>query len=304
MSRASALLLLIPSWLGLLGGWHWLLDLFAHFRWQYLFASALVIAWACWQRRRGIAGLAVLTLLLNAFLIGRLAWHPQVGDGLAEDFKLRVLSLNVHTSNSNTQAVLDHVVQVDADMVFLMEVDEKWMAAMDALASRYPYRIAMPRSDNFGVALYSRIPWTREGILWLGEGRVPSIQASVTHQGREFVFIGTHPVPPISRQYSRWRDEQLRLLAQHASTLNRPVLLAGDLNATPWSAGIRPLTAGNPGLRFLDAPWRPTWRARSVLAIPIDHALASAPLVVTGTAVGPDVGSDHRPLEITAGWAR
>ena len=34
------LLALIPSWLGLLGQWHWGLDLLSHFRWQYL-----VVGW-------------------------------------------------------------------------------------------------------------------------------------------------------------------------------------------------------------------------------------------------------------------
>lgn len=304
MSRALVPVLLIPSWLGLLGGWHWSFDLLAHFRWQYLITSATIVAWAVWQRHRRIAGVAAITLLLNVFLVGRLAWHPQVSGDLAGDFKLRVLSLNVHTSNSNTQAVLDHVMQADADVVFLMEVDERWMTALDSLAGRYPYRIAQPRSDNFGVALFSRIPWTKDDILWFGEARVPSIQARMNHHGREFVFIGTHPVPPIGREYASWRDTQLRLLAEHVSRLNEPVLLVGDLNATPWSAGIRTLTAGNMGFRSLDPPWAPTWRARSVFAIPIDHGLATAPLVITGTAVGPDVGSDHRPLQITAGWEK
>ena len=58
------------------------------------------------------------------------------------------------------------------------------------------------------------------------------------------------------------------------------------------------------GFRSLSPPWTPTWRAASIFAIPIDQALGTAPLVITRRSVGPDLGSDHRPLNISVGWAR
>ncbi len=306
MKRAmiiAAALALLPSWAGLFGNWHWLLDLLAHFRWQYLLASVIVVAWGWWRGHRGITVLAVATLLLNAALIGRVAWQAQSGLRRAQDGRaLHVLSLNVRTSNPDSAAVLDLLAASDADVVFLMEVDQRWMAALAALHARYPHHIAHPRSDNFGVALFSRMPWRRADVRWLGDATVPAIEAEMTHQGRDFVLLGVHPLPPISRRHAASRDLQLQALADHAALRQEPVLVVGDLNATPWSTGLRIATAGRLGLRSRSAPWVPTWRARSIFALPIDHALATAPLVITDRSVGADVGSDHRPIRITVGW--
>jgi endonuclease/exonuclease/phosphatase (EEP) superfamily protein YafD len=302
---ALALLALIPSWLGLLGGWYWCLDLFAHFRWQYLVAGAAVLAWAAWRGRRLTMVAAALTCMLNGALIGQLAWHPGVSNiSVAEGPALRVLSLNVLTSNPNTQAVLDHLLASDADVIFLMEVNQQWMTALAPLQARYPHRVAHPRSDNFGVALFSRLPLAKTEVLLLGEAGLPAIEARMTHQGRDFVFIGTHPPPPGGRDIAAERDRQLAQLAEHVASMPTPVLVMGDLNATPWSAGMRIATGRNLGFRSRSAPWTPTWRAASIFAIPIDHALCTAPLVIVGRSVGSDVGSDHRSLNVSVNWAR
>jgi endonuclease/exonuclease/phosphatase (EEP) superfamily protein YafD len=299
-------LALVFSWLGLLGDWHWFPDLFSHFRWQYLIISAAAVAWAAWRRRRHVFILSVATLILNAVLIGRLAWHPGINRATrTDDFKLSVLSLNVLTSNPDKQKVLDHVLSADADVVFFMEVNDTWMAALQPLKSKYPHHVAHPRQDNFGVALFSRIPWTSEQTLWLGVSEVPTLEIEVTHQGRDLTLIGTHPLPPVGSDYSILRDGQLRMLAEHVSQSKRPVLVVGDLNATPWSAGMRIATADDRlGFRSLSPPWTPTWRAGSIFAIPIDHALCTAPLVITERSVGPDVGSDHRSLRVSIGWEK
>jgi endonuclease/exonuclease/phosphatase (EEP) superfamily protein YafD len=297
-------LTMLPSWFGLLGDWHWTLDLFSHFRWQYLIVSVLAVAWTAWRRQGNVFVFAGATLLLNGFLIGRLAWHPEITrEKLAGDFKLTVLSLNVLTSNPEKQQVLDHVLNSDADVVFLMEVNDAWMAALLALKTKYPHHIGHPRPDNFGVALFSRIPWKREETLWLGDSLVPTLEIELTHGGRELVIVGTHPVPPVGRDYATRRDGQLRALAEHVATLKPSVLVVGDFNATPWSAGTRIITAnGRLGYRSLSPPWTPTWRAGSIFAIPIDHALCTEPLVISERKVGPDVGSDHRSVRVTMGW--
>lgn len=295
---------LLPSWLGMLGGLYWPLDLLAHFRWQYLFVAALVLGWALWRRRRMLCAVAALTLLLNAWLIGSLAWHPGIGSDLAPGQPLRVVSLNVLTSNADKQAVLDYLVAADADVIFLAEVDEAWLAALAPLQSRYPHRLALARPDNFGVALLSGVPWSDARLLHLADADLPSIEAKLQFQGRELLLVGTHTMPPMGGMSTRLRDRQLQALADHVQEAGLPALVVGDLNATPWSSGLRHATSRGLGYRSLQAPWSPTWRARSVFAIPIDHALCTAPLVVLQRQVGPDVGSDHRGLALSVGWSR
>jgi len=289
---------LLPSWLGMAGALHWTLDLLSHFRWQYLAASLGAIAWATWRRQRALTVAAALTLLLNVSLLGRLTWPPEVRPSrLTEGFSLRVLSMNVLSSNRQFQSARREIESSSADVVFLMEVNHRWMAELEALKERYPHHLALPREDNFGVALFSRIPWTRHEVKWLGHADVPSVEIELAHQGHDLVLIGTHPLPPVGGPYSQMRNEQLRELAKHVASLSKPVLVVGDLNTTPWSAGMRQLTAsGHLGFRSLAPPWTPTWRAGSIFGIPIDHALCTAPLVIAERSVGSDFGSDHRPL--------
>lgn len=295
-------LALLPSWLGLLGEWDWRLDLLSHFRWQYLFVCSALVALAIWRRQHGVAVLAALTLLLNAALIGRLAWQPGLDPlQLRADFQLKALSLNVLSSNAAKSTVLEYVAAADADVVFLMEIDAAWAAALQPLSARYPHHVELPREGNFGLALFSRSPLSSTRLLELGEAGLPTIEARITHQGRSLILIGTHPMPPVGAVAAAERNNQLRLLAAHVRQAREPVLVLGDLNATPWSAGMRLLTGGAP-LRSRVAQWRPTWRPASPFAVPIDHALATAPLVIHGHAVGADVGSDHRPILVEVGW--
>lgn len=298
-----AVLLLLPSWIGLAGGWYWFLDLFANFRWQYLLASAAVICWAAWRRQHIVLVLAALTFTLNGYLVGQLAWQAQRDDQPpADDFSLRVLSQNVLMSNPQIQAVIDHVMASDADVVVFAETDQRWIDGLAPLATRYPYRIEVPRPDFFGIALFSRIPWTSQQVLSL-DG-LPAIQVRLHHQGHDVVVIGTHPMSPVGARHAAMRDRQLKLLAAHVASLPGPALVVGDLNATPWSAGMRIAQSAGMSYRSVEPPWEPTWSVRTPFAVPIDHALATSPLLITQRSVGPDVGSDHRSLEVVARWAR
>lgn len=295
---------LLPSWLGLLGSWNWLLDLFAHFRWQYLIVSVLVLALAVWRRAAWVVAAAGITLLLNGLLIGQLAWQPEPARStLAADAGISIAILNVQRVNSRTQDVLEYLRLADPDVIVLMEVDLKWMQALQPLQESHPHHLAAARDDNFGMAFFSRIAVASRHLAQFGDAGLPSIEATLVHRGRELLLIGTHPPPPLGARLAAMRDRQLRAVAGRVAAEDRPVVVVGDLNATPWSNGLRQLASGRLGFRGASAPWSPTWRVGSVLAVPIDHALCTSPLVISRHEVGPDVGSDHRPVAIRLDWA-
>jgi endonuclease/exonuclease/phosphatase (EEP) superfamily protein YafD len=80
--------------------------------------------------------------------------------------------------------------------------------------------------------------------------------------------------------------------------LGAPVLLLGDLNASPWSYPFRRLLEGS-GLRdgSLGRGFQPTWPTGLwPLLIPLDHSLHSAGIGIQDRIVGPAVGSDHYPV--------
>jgi len=298
------LLALAPSWLGLLGAWHWQLDLMAHFRWQYLIGSAVAMLFAMLLGRRVGIALALRRLLRNAVLIGRLAVgtaHPV--EAATDAPPLRVLSFNVLTSNLRRQTVLEYLQQSGADVIVLLEVDDAWLSVLTPLQRSHPHHVARAAPDNFGIALFSRVPASAVKLLHLPGAREVSATATLAYQGRRVHVVGTHPVPPGSRALAQARDAQLDAVSAYAQQLGEPTIVVGDLNATPWSHGLRIATRRGLGFRSIDPPWTPTWQARTPVAVPIDHALCTAELVVTRREVGPDLGSDHRPMLFELRWA-
>jgi endonuclease/exonuclease/phosphatase (EEP) superfamily protein YafD len=298
------LLALAGTWLGLLGRFHWALDLFSHFRWQYFLICVVGIAWSlALKRPRWIQALCLVSLLVNAA-----ALYVAKGDSALATSNgphLRVVSLNVEAGNPDKAQVLEYLRATDADVFFLMEVDSEWAAALAELATTHPHKLLRPQEDNFGLAFFSRVPLQSLEVIHTSELGSPSIRARLTHARRELAILGVHPPPPIGQQLSQIRDNQLVDTAATVASLDVPVLVVGDLNATPWSHGLQLLRDGTTlDHRSPDPAWTPTWNVALVFAIPIDHALVTPPLVVQRRQIGPDVGSDHRPQVLDIGWQK
>jgi endonuclease/exonuclease/phosphatase (EEP) superfamily protein YafD len=298
----ALLLALCGTWLGLLGHVHWALDLFSHFRWQYLLICVVGVAWTlALKRPRWIQAVCLASLLVNAAALYLAKGDPTYA--AINGPHLRVVSLNVQTNNPDKQAVIDYLRSTDADVFFLMEVDAEWAAALAELTATHPYHLLWPQEDNFGLALLSRVPLHSLEVIHTTERGTPSIRARLTHADRELTILGVHPPPPLGRQMSRIRDMQLADTAALVANLDVPVLLVGDLNVTPWSHGMRLLRNGTTlDYRSPDPSWTPTWNVRTPLAVPIDHALVTPPLVIARRNIGPRIGSDHRPQLLEFGW--
>jgi endonuclease/exonuclease/phosphatase (EEP) superfamily protein YafD len=306
------LLALSGSWFGLFGHWHWFLDLFSHFRWQCLIISAIAVAWSFWRKRRTVAGISILTFFLNSWLIGSLIVSTKLPAGkLADDFKLRVVSLNVLTSNQRHADVLGYLRTADADVIFLMEIDAAWAAALEPLKQSHPHHLLHPRQDNFGLALFSRVQLQKVRVVHKFEHdtrlnlyQTPTIEARLRIGTRDMTIYGIHPVPPGGSAAWHSRNDQLRDTALQIATRREQALVIGDINSTPWCEGMRSLRKDSQlDFRSTTPPWTPTWCTRSVFAIPIDHALCTPPLVIR-RKIGPDLGSDHLPQLVEVGWMK
>jgi endonuclease/exonuclease/phosphatase (EEP) superfamily protein YafD len=183
------------------------------------------------------------------------------------------------------------------DVAFFMEVDDAWLEHLLALTNEFPYVVAHPRSDNFGVALFARAKPAQMDIIWPG-GEVPSVIATIPMGATNVTFIGTHPVPPGSHEAWSFRNLQLDEVAALAARSPGPVVVAGDLNMSPWSPFFRKfaeasrLKDSQPGFGF-----QPTWPTiQPILYIPLDHVLVSRDIAVVDRRTGTRVGSDHLPV--------
>jgi endonuclease/exonuclease/phosphatase (EEP) superfamily protein YafD len=117
------------------------------------------------------------------------------------------------------------------------------------------------------------------------------IWARFTRDGRAFTVAGTHLDRPPTRRHLR----QIASLPAMVASLEAPIVLVGDFNATPWSYALTRVI-GETGLAPL-AGLRPTWPAHlGWPQLPIDHVLVSGEWRLLSAERGPYAGSDHRPV--------
>lgn len=283
---------------GFLGRWHWLLDLTSHFRWYWLLAT--LVWFAVVSRRRSRPALACLVIAAVANAAAILPYWLPLAGAAAVGEPLEIVSLNVFADNEEHDRVLAYLRRRDADVVVLVEVDAAWARSVEALALLYPHRVVEPRDDMFGIAVLSKLPLERPRVAEVAAGP-PVILATLLWGGQGCLLVAAHPQAPISAAWSAGRDAQLAAIGDVAAAEPRPVIVAGDLNATPWSHGFRQLVRRR-GLRdsALGRGLQATWNARYwAPRIPIDHVVVSPEVQVISRTIGPDVGSDHLPVEAT-----
>ena len=293
--------LLLITVAGSLGAWHWMLDLTNHFHWYYFAFGAVWLLSVCRQNRRLSQCCLIPVIVWNGTLLlpfyVPVAQPPIPSDGT----QVSLISINVHRSNQNKRAVVDYLRGSEADLVIVLEVDVDWVAALQELKDVYPHRKMQPRADNFGIGLLSKWPLKKSWFVELEGTGLPNIGALVERGGNEFQIYGTHPIPPIGAANAKDGRTQLAALGKLASQSAVPCIVAGDFNATPWGVAYQEF-ATQSGLRdsSLGQGLHGTWNARSwFMRIPIDHVFVPRNATVTRRVTGPDVGSDHFPVEVS-----
>lgn len=261
------------------------------------------------------ASVALLTRRLSALILGTLATfvvHAWLGlasccqpppapvlntislnqvppTGLAHD--LSVLALNSWHEHGDPSRLSTYLAQVDIDLIVLSEFGPNKSSLLEPLKQGHPFQVSCAQEWSCSLALLSRIPFESAGAGRIADGNLAFVWARL---GGGVTVIGTHLHRP-SRD--PWRhDQQMAELIQFIDRIPGPVILAGDLNTTPWSKTYRALRRGA-GL----VPARtlmPTWPAWPVPfpQVALDHIFVSSDLTVSAAGTGPAVGSDHLPI--------
>ncbi|MEM9365963.1 MAG: endonuclease/exonuclease/phosphatase family protein [Planctomycetota bacterium] len=285
--------------LGAFGRWHFLPDLLCHFRFQAT-ATLIVAGTMLWLLKR--TRWSIASLFFGGILLFSLADYivPATNSGPAD---YRLLTMNVLTSNPEKQRVTDYIVAEDPDFILLQEINESWVTHLDErLGGTWPYSKTIPRDDNFGIGIYSKLPWSQIDVVqYANEITTPTISSSFDLPGgKKLRVVVTHPVPPIGGDYWRSRNEHFVAIASDVvSGISERTIVAGDLNCTPWSWHFRELVRRsrlrNSAKGFGPSiSWSPT--SLTVFGLPIDHVLVGEAITIRDRVVGPHLGSDHRPI--------
>ena len=295
--ETACILALAGTWLGSLGSLHWLLDLFSHFRLQYLVLCLLVLVFALWRRKWPLMAFAIVSLLWNAWPVVKVTATSMFDHGRPA---FTLMTFNVLYKHAQPERVIEHVLKADADIVCLLETDSNWSQHLQPLRDKYPHHAEELDYGAFGFACFTRLPVKSMTTRYFAHGLFPSLVMELDYDSKPLTVIATHPPPPMSSHTAAIWQKQFIEIAKLASTIQHDLIVAGDLNATPWCHGMHLLQTGS-GLQFRTAApvWPPTWGLNLPMMIPIDHVLVKGRLSIMQRTIGPDVGSDHRPI-----WVR
>jgi endonuclease/exonuclease/phosphatase (EEP) superfamily protein YafD len=259
---------------------------------------ASVLAFVAGRRR--IAAAAAVAALLNLGHVGALAIDPRPARALAAAPVHRALLLNSYYKSRSHAGVIQLIREKKPDVVVLVEVTPGLADTLVALADEYPYREAFPRPDAGGLAILSRQPLDSVHRYPFGSWKRAVLVARTRIGDRAVTVVGMHPYSSRGPERSRIRAFQMRAVGRWVAARKEPVLLLGDLNATPWSpvfgdllraSGLRDARQGHGALPTYPAWFPPLW-------LPLDHGLVSREFTLRDFRVGPYAGSDHFPVVV------
>lgn len=304
--RWTSLLLAVPavvtavaSGLSFFGSLWWPLDLAANFRPHFAVAllvmGVLLILAARW--RLGI-GLLVVGLV-NAATVAPLFIAPG-GGGEPLGETLTVMSFNVNGLNDRYAEVIDHIRTEDPDVVFIHEATFLWED--EFAAADLPYRVEPGRREPLDFGTLALVPESAEFRTFGFATTAPRAVEVVVDVGDATVrLLGTHPLSPSTEERAALRDAQIGFARDWSSESGGWRIVAGDLNATPWSLPFRRLLRGG-GLfnsqRGFGLELTFPSGSSPLVQVPIDHVLHSDGFRVVDRRLGPPLGSDHLPVVV------
>lgn len=220
---------------------------------------------------------------------------------------LRVVSYNMHGGMSSSLDTIAAVLQdLDADVIALEEVDrgvgrsglvDQDQVLADELGYETAFAAARRREDgDFGVAILSRLPFSRAERIDLHEPLASQPRVALDTS----VCVGPDPVRVVAVHTDVWpwasKAATDDLVDALGGSIGHGVILAGDLNVIPSSAGPRALEKA--GLVDLIGRFGEQITFRELGARRIDYIFADAPLAdrAGGAGVEQTDASDHYPV--------
>ncbi|RIK87073.1 MAG: AP endonuclease [Hyphomicrobiales bacterium] len=281
---------------GYLGRLHLAFDSFSHLR-LHLAALLLLLVPALLVLRLRIeaAFAALLGLAVTIQTVGPHAMPSLAGADAGPTYRL--LQMNLRYDNPTPEAALSLIGAVRPDVMTLSEVSDLWREKLALLEAAYPYRLICPQPSHVGgAAILSRRPFA-EGFEPRCGDRGSFAHVRLDLGGRTVEVAALHMGWP-------WPFEQpwqLPRLAPLLGGVGDTAIVAGDLNAVPWSHAARRIAEASGarilrgvGPTWLDRRLPPSWRR--LVGLPIDNLMVKGGVRPTGLATLESPGSDHTPV--------
>lgn len=289
---------------------HWIFRVWDFPRLQIAAAAALGAIFG----RRSIAAGNAAVVAWQLYRIHRYTplIRPTVKRAVEEDAenRIKLVITNVLQDNRHYERLLKLIETENPDVILAVEVDDRWLAALEPLRREYPHVVARPLDNFYGMVLFSRLPLIEPRIDFLVQDDIPSIHTRIQlRSGVELVLHGLHPRPPepVRDQPSSPRDAELVIVGRAiAGRKPQPTIVAGDLNDVAWSSTselfvrISGLLDPRVGRGLYNS-----YNARNPLfRYPLDHVFHSTHFKLVRLERLPPIGSDHFPILVELQYER
>ncbi len=250
-------------------------------------------------RKPFLLSASLLCLILNLIPVAQL-YFP--ADSLqekshADSNELSLLQMNLRPyQNKNYDQAISIAKMRDADIFAVIELTRDWTERLQkSLGSKYPYTFA--EEGYGGIMIMSKYELLKPTVKYTGDLKRPRIQTAIKKNGKKISIILAHTVTP--KRDLAFRNVELKQLAREAKMAERPLILLGDLNCSPFSVYFKRLKEEG---CLVDSEnghgFQPTWPANYLALIPIDHVLYSKGVDCSKRVTGPTLGSDHLPVYV------
>jgi len=217
-------------------------------------------------------------------LVTKIAAHGPVAS-------LSVLTLNAWHSRGDLDRLAEYLATAPADVVVLSQIGPDERRRLAGLEAVYPFRVDCTDDVPCSLTVLSRVPFEAAGTARIAAGQPAFVWARLAGP---LTVVGTQLSSP---SHDPWLHErQAAALAQFLRRIDGALVLAGDLNTSPWSGSFRRLRAAAlvPASILM-----PSWPAWPLPQVALDHIFVSPELAVLAVGTGPAVGADHLPV-----WAQ
>lgn len=296
MLLVATALILAAVLLGYLGGWLYALDGLGYFRVHLLLLAAATGVFAiplrAW-RAAVIASVAAIAALAGLSPLWETAPHGPAGPG-----SFTLLTANLLYENRETAALRAALNAADADILITNETSMDMLEGEDSLSLRYPYRVTVRTEGRIlRTVLWSKFPISETSLL-LNDAVEPNAAIGRVRlpDGEEVTIFGVH----LDHAIGGGQERQVGAFGPLTEHMSRPLVVAGDFNASPWSYAMRHVQEAT-GTRMIPG-YRISWNGEypsPLGSIPeplghgIDHILLSGRLRASSVRVVDLPGSDH-----------
>lgn len=293
---------------GFFSKYWFIFDICSHFRLQYLIFGVFVLfiyyIFKIQDKKLFVAILLIISLNFFEFTYCSLLNPPKISkshikqENSPSKQNIKIGLINLLTSNKHFQEVRDELTRINADILVVQEIDFVWSDELSEVKKIYPYNYEICRDDNFGIAIYSKIPVKNYSNLKVGIfDELPVLTILFEVNGKTIELIAVHTTPPAFSEYYKNTKKMLQDIGEYVNKSHNPCIVVGDINSSRFSYNYKNFIkisklrdSGN----ILKLTWPSYWI--SLARIPLDHIFVDRGFEIKNFEVGNYVGSDHFPV--------